>query len=86
MFEAGAVAKRLDVSRLVPLCVDMKPSEVDGPLHSFQARQLNKDGMWRLVRDLNKAADQPMTEKKLDILLDRLWPSFVDMVRPFRIM
>ena len=39
-FEAGALAKAVDVSRLIPLAIDLKPSDVELPLGEFQAQPL----------------------------------------------
>jgi hypothetical protein len=36
VFEAGALAKQFKVARVVPLCIDLFPSEVEGPLAAFQ--------------------------------------------------
>jgi hypothetical protein len=57
-FEGGALAKRLDVAQVVPLCMDLAPAEVTGPLSSFQGRRVDEDGMRRLVRDLSRLREQ----------------------------
>lgn len=43
IFEAGALAKRVgeDIARVVPLCIDLKSTEITGPLTTFQARKLD---------------------------------------------
>ena len=55
IFEAGALAKRLDEARVVPLCIDMPPSDVTGPLADFQGRRLNQRDMRLLIHDLRDA-------------------------------
>src|SRR5689334_12254492 len=37
-FEAGAIAKAVETSRVVPLAVDLKPSDIKPPLGQFQAQ------------------------------------------------
>ena len=72
IFEAGALATSVETARVVPLCIDLKPSEVTGPLAAFQARSLDKDGLRRLVHDLS-AAEKPMPKDRLDELFDAMW-------------
>jgi hypothetical protein len=74
IFEAGALAKSLGQGRVVPLCVDLAPSDITGPLAGFQGRRLNKDDMKRLVRDVSDASDKPMARERLETLFDAMWP------------
>jgi hypothetical protein len=62
VFEAGALAKRLEVARLVPLFIDLAPSDVTGPLEGWQGQRLDREGVRRLVFDLNEAADKSVPE------------------------
>src|SRR4051812_44421684 len=41
-FEAGALAKAVDSSRVVPLAIDLKPSDIENPLGQFQAQPLSE--------------------------------------------
>lgn len=74
IFEAGAIAKSVDEGRVVPLCIDLKSTDVTGPLSGFQARLLDKDGVRRLVRDLNEAAEKEMPKERLDGIFNAMWP------------
>jgi TIR domain len=74
VFEAGALAKRLDVARVVPLCIDMAPSDITGPLEGWQGNRLEKEGMRRLVYDLNDATGQPVPQVGLGNVFDAMWP------------
>lgn len=57
-FEAGALSKTLEnESRVIPLLVGLTYSQLVGPLAQFQARDLDKDGMARIVDTLAKAVD-----------------------------
>lgn len=53
--EAGALGKSIEESRVVPMLIDMSPSDLDWPLARFQAKSLNKPGIWDLVDSINKA-------------------------------
>jgi TIR domain len=74
VFEAGALAKRLELACVVPLCIDVSPSDITGPLAAFQWRRLNEDGMRRLVQDISKVREQPLESSQIDRLFDALWP------------
>jgi hypothetical protein len=73
MFEAGALAKRLEgeVGRVVPLFIDLSPTDVTGPLDAFQGHQLDEDGMRSLVQELME-----LRENAPDIsrVFKRMWP------------
>jgi hypothetical protein len=71
IFEAGALAKSVETARVVPLCIDLSPAEVTGPLAAFQARVLNKAGIKRLVHDVSAASENP---KELGAVFDAMWP------------
>jgi hypothetical protein len=75
LFEAGALAKRFDTARVVPLLIDLGPADVAMPLASFQGRPLSQDGMLRLVRDMNAGRVQPLPAAQLDQLFEGMWPA-----------
>jgi hypothetical protein len=74
IFEAGALAKSVELARVVPLRIDLSSSEVTGPLSAFQGRSLDEDGVRRLVQDLNEAAEKRMPKDRLDVLFKNMWP------------
>lgn len=76
LFEAGALAKRFGVARVVPLLMDLKPADVTMPLASFQGVTLSEDGMLRLVTDMNAAREQPVPASRIEKLFKALWPDF----------
>jgi hypothetical protein len=75
MFEAGALAKRLDeTARVVPLCIGTPPTEITGPLEAFQGRYLDEDGMRKLVQDISSTREDPLAVHQVDKLFNALWP------------
>jgi hypothetical protein len=80
MFEAGALAKCLDVGRVVPLCLDLAPAEVVGPLDAFQGRSLDEEGMRRLVRDMMALREDPPAPERTDQLFKAMWPELESQV------
>jgi hypothetical protein len=74
IFEAGAIAKSVEVAHVVPLCIGLAPSQVTGPLMAFQGRSLNEDGMRRLIQDITTARENPMPKAQVDELFGAMWP------------
>ena len=73
-FEAGALAKAVDESRVVPLAIDLKPSDIEPPLGHFQAQEATTNGIRAVVRAINAACERSLEEGRLDTAFDRWWP------------
>ncbi len=54
LFEAGALSTRVSRARVVPLLIDISPSDLYPPLSEFQAVQCNKNGVLHLLKSLHK--------------------------------
>lgn len=76
LFEAGALAKRLDSSLVCPYLVDMTPADIpQGPLSQFQAKQATREGTLGLVRSLNAAlGTEALSGDQLMLVFGRMWP------------
>lgn len=74
-FEAGALSKVIDASRVVPLLLDLKVSDLTGPLVQFQATPIeDRDGVFSLVKALADHSSPPIVESRLQRLFDAFWP------------
>ena len=71
-FEAGALAKTLE-SRVSALMVNIKTSDIQGPLKRYQATKLETDDMWQLIAEINKATNSPLDESILKSTFDAIW-------------
>ena len=76
LFEAGALAKRLVESRVIPFLIGVEPSDIPaGPLTQFQAKRANEEETWDIVRDLNSALGaDAVDEARLRRIFERTWP------------
>jgi hypothetical protein len=75
MFEAGALSKNLDVSRVCPVLFDVDPVDLREPLHQFQACKFDKDGIWHLIKTINsRLGESRLDESLLDRSFDKWWP------------
>lgn len=76
LFEAGALTKSLETSRVIPLLLDLEFSDVSGPLAQFQAKKLSRSGVGEIIHSIQKAAEQPIPETRAQQLFEALWPEF----------
>jgi TIR domain len=80
MFEAGAIAKRLNLARVVPICIDLAPQDITGPLASYQAVRINRRGISRLMEDINDICEKPMSRERLRAVFEPQWPHLESMI------
>lgn len=73
-FEAGAIAKSLD-SKVTALMVNIKPSDIKGPLSRYQATKFEKDDFFQLVTSINKELETPLEHSVLQNTFNAMWAS-----------
>lgn len=74
-FEAGALSKSVDKSRVCPLLFGVRPSEIKGPLLQFQHALCEKEDVKKLLHSLNDACESSsLTVARLDSSFDAWWP------------
>lgn len=76
-FEAGALSKQVGQSNISPLLINISARELKDPLSEFTGTKLEKDDMWKLIKEINKQVkDHPLEEKTLEKAFNRCWPEF----------
>jgi TIR domain len=73
-FEAGALAKTVELSRVIPLAVDLNPSDIESPLGHFQAQPASEEGIHAIVRSINAASTPPLAIELLEKSFRKWWP------------
>jgi hypothetical protein len=73
-FEAGALSKSLDKSRVAPFLFGVPRTAVQGPLLQFQSTLIEHDEVRKLVRSMNAACDHGLPEGRLDEVFEVWWP------------
>ena len=73
-FEAGAIAKSLD-SKVTALMINIKPSDIKGPLSRYQATKLEKDDFLQLITSINNTLETPLDSKILQNAFNAMWAS-----------
>lgn len=73
-FEAGALAKVVDSSRVVPLACDLKPSDIEIPLGQFQAQPATEEGLEAILSSINGSISVPLKDALLLKAAKMWWP------------
>jgi len=74
-FEAGAIAKIMDRSRVCPILFGLEPTDLEGPLALFQSTRFTKDDMRKLFMSINTAGgDLKLPEVAAGKVFDKWWP------------
>jgi hypothetical protein len=81
-FEAGALARSLDESRVHPLLFSVEPAALTGrPLAQFQATVATESTeMLKLLKSLEKKSDKSIGEERLQRALLKHWKDFLGAV------
>ncbi|MCX8517150.1 MAG: toll/interleukin-1 receptor domain-containing protein [Rhodoferax sp.] len=81
LFEAGALSKSLEKSRVCTLLFDVEPADVKGPLTSFQGTRFAREDFKRLFVGINSvAAENRLDPAVLDTVFDMWWPKLEQAV------
>ena len=75
LFEAGALSKSMDNSRVVPYLYGVSQALLQGPLAQFQAASANKDSTLDVVKSINGASGENRLETtRIENAFETWWP------------
>ena len=75
LFEAGALSKSLEESRVFPLLFEIDNADVKGPLAMLQGTRFEREDFKRLFGSINNVAGEAkLDDKVLDSVFDKWWP------------
>jgi hypothetical protein len=82
LFEAGALAKNLDRSKVCPILFGaMEPTDVKGPLVQFQAAAFSQTEMKRVIKMMNaELGEAALPIDVLDNVFDMWWPTLKEQI------
>lgn len=67
--------------------VNIKPSDIKGPLSRYQATRFEKADFFQLIESINKALDTPLDSKVLENTFNAMWDSLeaeaMDLINKF---
>lgn len=81
LFEAGALAKTMQGSKVIPLLLDLEIRDITGPLAQFQAKKVEKPGVSEVINSINQTANGAVPEARARDLFEALWPKLEKEVR-----
>lgn len=82
MFEAGALAKSLDKSRVIPILFELEPADLTGPLVQFQAARFDKTDIKRVLTTINgELGDGRLAQDVLENVFDMWFPQLESKVK-----
>jgi hypothetical protein len=77
LFEAGAISKHVDKSRVCPVLLGVESSDISAPFAQFQITKFNKTEIKTLFLSINSnAGSEAVSQKVLDSLFDIMWGEF----------
>jgi len=82
-FEAGALAKSVDSSRVIPLAIDLSLADIKNPLGQFQGSLLTKEGLREVVVSINASCDQSISADRLQKSFEKWWPDLESELKEF---
>ena len=75
-FEAGAISKQIDKSKVMPYLVRMDEAQVIQPLSCFQYVKADPGGTLRLLKSLNNSLENSkFSDEQIEELFEMWWPS-----------
>jgi TIR domain len=74
LFEAGALAKRVQEGHVIPLLLDIELQDFAGPLAQFQAKKVEREGLFDVIDSINQKSDIKLTSTQLEKQFEALWP------------
>jgi hypothetical protein len=82
VFEAGALSKNLDRSKVCPLLFgEIEPTDIKGPLVQFQAAKFGKEEMRRVLKMINtELGDAGLSPEVLESVFEMWWPKLEEKV------
>jgi hypothetical protein len=82
MFEAGALSKNIEKSKVVPLLFGIEPSDIQGPLVQFQAAKFSKSEMKKVVKMVNsELGETALPPDVIDSVFEMWWPKLESQIK-----
>lgn len=72
-FEAGALSKSLENSRVTPFLFALSPTDLSGPLTQFQATGFSRDEILNLIYSINEGCPKSISKDRLKRIFDLCW-------------
>lgn len=81
LFEAGALSKSLEESRVIPFLLGLASSDVEWPLAQFQLTQPTQADTAKMIRSINNALETPRDDNPLMKVYNTFWPELEQKIQ-----
>jgi hypothetical protein len=82
LFEAGALSKSLEKSKVSPILLNIESTDLKGPLVQFQATPFRKEEIRKLIRTLNNGlSERGLSPQIFENTFEKWWPDLDERVR-----
>lgn len=86
MFEAGAISKSVENSKVCPILFGVENSDVKGPLTQFQSSEFEKIEIKKIVKSINiELGENKLADNILDEVFDTWWPKLEAKIKAVNI-
>lgn len=81
LFEAGALAKNLDQSRVCSILFGMENTDLSGPLTTFQTTNFEKSDFKKMMQSINASAGTAaLSNETFDRVFEMWWPQLHEKI------
>lgn len=80
LFEAGALSKSMQDSKVIPLLFGLEFSDITGPLAQFHAKKADQAGLGEVIQAIEKVSENKNREELIRRRFNGLWPDFEKMI------
>lgn len=80
LFEAGALSKSMQDSKVIPLLLGLEYSDIGDPLAQFQAKKVDQVGLGEVIQAIEKVSDNKNREELIRRRFNGLWADFEKMI------
>lgn len=74
LYEAGALGKVPNISKVIPYRLGLSATDVEYPLAQFQGVNTDREGTLKLVQSINESCNILISEEILTTIFDKWWP------------
>lgn len=79
-FEAGALSKVINEAKVIPLLIDIFPSDLTSPLNQFQSATLVKSDIKRIVKSINNDRSYGLQENIIEKAFEKWFPDLEENI------
>lgn len=82
LYEIGALSA--NNVRIIPFLLDIRPSDLSGPIALYQAVSADKIGVWKLIQFLHSLLDNATGSTEKNHVFENIWPAFLASLEAIR--